>query len=46
MKKIIERIDFLWKGNSGDLSIMWLSILLAATCVTQVFFTIYCSVIK
>lgn len=46
MKRIIERIDFLWKGNSGDLLTMWLSILLAAACLTQVCFTMYYSVIK
>jgi len=29
MKKIIEEIDFLWKGDKNSLITMWLSILLA-----------------
>lgn len=41
MKTIIEKIDFLWKGDMDMLVTMWLSIFLAITCVTEVGFNIY-----
>jgi hypothetical protein len=40
MKRIIEQIDFLWKGDPETLTIMWLAILLALVSLTQLWFTI------
>jgi hypothetical protein len=39
MKKIIEEIDFLWKGDKNSLITMWLSILLAIGILTITFIT-------
>lgn len=35
MKKIIEEIDFLWKGDRSMLITMWLCILLALAVLTE-----------
>jgi hypothetical protein len=37
MKKIIDEIDFLWKGDISMLTTMWLSILLATGLVIDLF---------
>ena len=39
MKKIIDKIDFLWSGDINMLTTMWLSILLAAVLVIDLFTT-------
>ena len=36
MKKLIEKIDFLWKGDRDSLETMWLCIVLAIVCVVDV----------
>ena len=41
MKKIIEEIDFLWKGDRSMLITMWLCILLALAVLTELGFNIY-----
>jgi hypothetical protein len=41
MKKIIEEIDFLWKGDRNMLITMWLSILLALAVLTELGFNIH-----
>jgi hypothetical protein len=41
MKRIIEEIDFLWKGDSDMLTTMWLCILLALAVLTELGFNIY-----
>ena len=41
MKKIIEEIDFLWKGDRSMLITMWLSILLALAVLIELGFNIY-----
>jgi len=40
MKKIIDQIDFLWKGDKESLEIMWLSIILAIASIVQLGATI------
>ena len=40
MKKIIEKIDFLWKGDPSMLIIMWLAIFLAVVSLIQLGITI------
>jgi hypothetical protein len=40
MKRIIEEIDFLWKGDPETLTIMWLAILLAIVSLIQLGITI------
>lgn len=40
MKKIIEKIDFLWIGDPGTLTIMYLAILLALLSLLQLVMTI------
>jgi len=41
MKKIMEKMDYLWKGDSDMLITMWLSILLAVVVWIEVGFNIY-----
>ena len=41
MKKIIEEIDFLWKGDKDMLITMWMCILLALGVLTELGFNIY-----
>jgi len=41
MTKIIEEIDFLWKGDRSMLITMWLCILLALAELTELGFNIY-----
>jgi hypothetical protein len=36
MKKLIEKIDFLWKGDKESLTTMWLCIILALVCIADV----------
>ena len=37
MRKIIDEIDFLWKGDISMLTTMWISILLASVIVIDLF---------
>ncbi len=39
--KIIEEIDFLWKGDKYMLITMWMCILLALSVLTELGFNIY-----
>jgi hypothetical protein len=41
MKKIIEKIDFLWKGDRDMLITMWMAIILAVLCLTELGLNIY-----
>ena len=41
MKKIIEEIDFLWKGDKDMLITMWMCVLLALGVLTEIGFNIY-----
>ena len=41
MKKIIEEIDFLWKGDKDMLITMWMCILLALGVLTELGINIY-----
>jgi hypothetical protein len=38
MKQLIENIDFLWKGNTSSLVVMWGAILMALIAVSSLFF--------
>lgn len=41
MKKIIEKIDFLWKGDRDMLITMWMVIILAVLFLTELGLNIY-----
>jgi hypothetical protein len=41
MKKIIDKIDFLWKGDRDMLITMWMAIALALLTLTELGLNIY-----
>lgn len=43
IKKIIDKIDFLWVGDSDTLLIMWSSILLAIGTLAELAVNVYFS---
>lgn len=46
MKRLIEKIDFLWKGHPDDLILMYLAISLAIVSLAELGLNIYYTFIK